>query len=72
MTILAIISSTLLVISLSTNIYLIFRTKSQTSVKNQSMELQEFCADLFSGKLGMIAVSRVNTDDLLLKSPRQR
>lgn len=45
--------------------------KSQTKEIIAPAELKAFIADVMTGKLGMIAVTRVDTDNILYRSPRQ-
>lgn len=37
----------------------------------QSEELKDFLADLTGGKIGYVAVTRLNPDDFLLRSPKR-
>lgn len=61
---------TLLVASLSLNAYLLFRV-SRKRARPQSVELQEFLADLLSGP-AIVAVGRIDPANILLRSPKQR
>lgn len=65
-----ILAGLLLAVSICLNVFLFFRMRRK-SPRSQSVELQEFVADLMHGKLGMIAVARVNPDDILLRSPKR-
>lgn len=40
--------------------------------RQESIELKEFLADLTGGKIGYVAVTRLNPDDFLLRSPKDR
>lgn len=51
--------------------YLWIKTKKSKHQLKDSRELQEFLVDLLQGD-GLIKVSRVNPQDILLRSPRAR
>ena len=72
MVFLAAISTALFLISASLNVLQFLYAKKQRKKPVESIELKEFLADLFSGKVGMFAVSRIDTDSILLRSPRSR
>jgi len=52
------------------NLYLLILL-SRKKKAEPSTDLKEFIVDLMHGKMGMIAVARVNPDDILLRAPRK-
>jgi hypothetical protein len=64
----------LLAVSVAVNLALVawvlFR-KVRPPRRPQSEELREFLADLTGGKIGYVAVTRLNPDDFLLRSPKR-
>lgn len=62
----------LLIASSFLNVYFYFRLIKKPDNRKNSVELQEFLNDLMAGKKGIFAVSRINSDDILLRSPRSR
>jgi hypothetical protein len=64
------IISSFLIISTFLNLFLFFQYKKKPK-KAQSIELQEFLADLMGG-VGIVAVSRIDPGNILLRSPRQK
>lgn len=60
----------ILLISLGANFFLYFHWKRAIKAPVPTTELQEFLSDLMGGKLGMIAVARVDQSNLLLRSTR--
>lgn len=70
MTLAIVIISALLVASLALNVHFYLAWKRAMKAPTQTTELQEFLGDLFTGKLGMIAVARVDQSQLLIRSPK--
>lgn len=56
--------------SIALNIYLFLKTKSQKKTRPQSVELQEFLADLLSGP-AIVAVGRIDPNSILMRSPKK-
>jgi len=56
--------------SISFNVYLLIQLKKKRA-KPQSIELREFLADLLSGP-AMLAIARVDTSNVLLRSPKSK
>lgn len=54
------------------NVVLFYKHKHKHKIsKKESLELQEFLADLMGG-VGLIAVTRVDPGNILMRSPRAR
>ena len=62
----------LITISISINFYQFFKYKKDLKNRPKSEQLTEFLADLMAGKVGIFSVQRINSDDILLRSPRNR
>lgn len=58
--------------SLALNFYQLHRSKKPSPNRNQSLELQEFLADMMHGGHGLIGVKRIDPEDVLIRSPRNR
>lgn len=63
--------SALLAASALGNALLWFKYKTTPQKRGQSVELQEFLADLMSG-YAIVAVSRIDPGNILMRSPRAR
>lgn len=64
----------LLCLSLMGNVFFFSMSlleKKQTRTQPQSIELQEFLVDLMSGT-AMVAVARVDPNNILLRSPKHK
>lgn len=61
----------MLAVSVFVNVYLLKRLERLKARRASTPEMQELVADIMHGKLGMVAVARIDPNDLLMKSPRQ-
>lgn len=60
----------LLLISSALNLFFVVQLRKKPR-RADSVELQEFLTDLMGG-VGMVAVSRIDPANILLRSPRQK
>jgi hypothetical protein len=56
--------------SLALNVWLVVRARRRPP-RPQSVELQEFLADLTANKMGFVAVTRIDPESFLLRSPKR-
>jgi hypothetical protein len=69
-TLIFIVFSLILGISVSLNVYLLLK-KPKIADRKQSIELREFLADLLSGP-AILGVARLDPNDVMLRSPKQK